>query len=83
MDNKLWYNSYWYVIGDIIRQTNQMNVEESLDALKIIGKYIPCLECKIHYLDYLERNRTLDKSWLVGLKGEIERNKSRRRCGKC
>lgn len=71
---KNWDNHYWFVIGSIVDQTTSKNNDTSWTTLLHLGKYIPCVECRTHFENYLHRERVIDKEWLNKLKYDIKLN---------
>lgn len=70
-----WEISYWYVIESIINQLDNNNEGDVYSALKSVGKFIPCLECKVHFDRFLSRYSVTDSDFLVRLKMEIDISK--------
>lgn len=81
-DNKKWEKHFWFVIESVVQQTTQVNNQNSLQLMTLLVDYLPCLECRNHFGQFVRRETIINQEWLLKLKYEINQNKTRnnKRC---
>jgi hypothetical protein len=81
---KEWAPHFWYVIEHILKETNELTLENSKLAISSIANFIPCQKCKTHFLEYIDKfpldnvniPELMSGIWLSNFKKSIEINKS-------
>lgn len=86
MKNYSWSPHFWYVLDTIAKRVQPEDDDNEVRTIIMgIGKYLPCKDCKDHFMDYCGRN-PVEKSnlrkWLAGLRSEIVKTPKKGCCGK-
>ena len=79
-----WDKHWWFVIENIVQRSNVQNNLKSWNILNNLADYLPCQKCKVHFKDYLSREKTINQEWLSKLKNEIKVSKKKKNsCKSC
>lgn len=80
-----WDKHWWFVIENIVERSNDQNNLKSWELLYGLAAYLPCQKCRIHFKDYLSREKIINREWILKLKYEIgtTRKKNKKSCVSC